>query len=311
MSEIKDLESILGKFSNEELVGYLGKRLESGIIISDDLHAKIQDLAARANELKEKQVQEPAQAIAALEHTVQATSESEFKAQTLENAGESQLNVEDFVRAVVGKQVYAKLPPGVKVCGEELMFTYDFTFGISGSTEDMSTYDTRARPFPQIYPKRAEVPELVNSHIAAVYQGQNPENRIMSINFFQDGKSYGSGGTWGPAFVMFEMPKEVMDRFVERIKESPDSLEDFYQKTFVGLDSDGISKGMRRARADGFYLIEESKMEEVTAIREKERNSSIHMTIPFFQKLKKYKYQNGPYGQGEPYTGANAERRLR
>lgn len=125
----------------------------------------------------------------------------------------------------------------------------------------------------------------------------------MTIHFFQDARAPGSGNHYTPACVQIELPCETAEELVEEIRQDPDLLEVFYQVVFSGLD-ENKSPGMRRVRADGFYLVTESNLEEAAMIG---RNDPYAVGV-FFKNLKKYKYAGGPYGPGDPFESSSRER---
>jgi len=88
-----------------------------------------------------------------------------------------------------------------------------------------------------------------------------------------------------------------MTEFLGEISKNPDLLEDFYQKTFVGLDSQGGLPGMRRIKADGFFIISGTKLEEAGKVGKYDTRA----VDTFFSSLEKHQYQQGPYGTGDAF----------
>ena len=88
-----------------------------------------------------------------------------------------------------------------------------------------------------------------------------------------------------------------MTEFLGEISKNPDLLEDFYQKTFVGLDSQGGLPGMRRIKANGFFIISGTKLEEAGRVEKYDTRA----VGTFFSSLEKHQYQQGPYGTGDAF----------
>ena len=122
----------------------------------------------------------------------------------------------------------------------------------------------------------------------------------MTIWFFQDNKVDPRGYTEGK--IQYEFSNEDTTRFTEEVSKNPDLLEEFYQKTFNGLDSTDEHPGLRRVKTDVFYLISESDTEKIKKVINGPSYSRKNELKEFFNNLKKYHYKNGPYGSGEPFN---------
>lgn len=209
-------------------------------------------------------------------------------------------SAEKFVNAVVRRNVHGKLPAGSRIVGAEI------ERGLAGGFYDHGPDQMRLSPLESyvggnhllgvIYHNQDKLPDLVNSHVVSVTPSVIDQgNMVLTIHFFQDKQAPDSRGYYTPGHVSAELPSGVMSEFLGEISKNPDLLEDFYQKTFVGLDSQGESPGMRRAKADGFFLINGAKLEEAGKIR---GSYDTRAAGGFFSALGKHQYRQGPYGTG-------------
>jgi hypothetical protein len=211
-------------------------------------------------------------------------------------------SAEKFVKAVVKRNVFGKLPNGLKTSGVNVVS--------SGRFYDHGPDKVQLSPLAgnffyeilnhAIYSNSKKFSDLINTHIVTVAPSlTDSKNMVLTVHFFQDKQQEDARGYFTPAYVSTELAGGVMSEFIDAIQKSPDLLEDFYQKTFVELDSQGGRPGMRRAKSDGFFLITGPKLEETSGIsRYDERKIRT-----FFDSLKneKHLYQHGPYGTGEAF----------
>lgn len=213
---------------------------------------------------------------------------------------QNQTLAEKFASAVVRRSVFARLPVGSKINGVRINGSNAVGFWNHGPDEKSSFWYI---PPEQTIIGESEIPDLISSHIVRVTPSQvNKGNMILRIFFFQDMQIEDNRGHYTPANVMAEMPNEAMTEFLDEISKNPDLLEDFYQKAFVGLDSKGGSPGMRRVKANGFYIISGDKLLEADKIGSFDKHNDIVGARPFFASLEKHQYQHGPYGTGEAFA---------
>ncbi len=207
---------------------------------------------------------------------------------------------EKFAKAVIRKYVEGKLPSGSKVNGTEINSLYAGGFHNHGPDRIPSSplFNNVLRLFNTIYENPNKLPNIMNSHIVSVTPSQTDlENRVLTILFFQDAKQVDSRGYCTRGQVSMELPNGVMTEFLGEISKNPDLLEDFYQKTFVGLDSQGGLPGMRRIKANGFFIISGTKLEEAGRVEKYDTRA----VGTFFSSLEKHQYQQGPYGTGDAF----------
>lgn len=230
-----------------------------------------------------------------------------------ESPKEIKSSVEKFAKEVIGKNVYGKLLKRVKIDGIQIGRDSDSRgandFSYYGPDKTLHPVDTKENVWSLvniIYRKEDQFPELVNSHIVNVAPSSpDAVNNILTIYFFQDRKAPDNRGYYTPAFVQVKLPDKATTEFLSEISINPDLLEEFYQKVFIGLDSKEGYPGMRRAEANGFYLIADKDLEEVrkackeydpkTGYDQKKRINTL------FKNLGKHQYKNGPYGTGEAF----------
>lgn len=274
MSENKDaaIEDLLKNVSTEELISLLRARnLTPGNV------AVLQSLR-------------PAETTSGSQTTIATGGPKEIKS-----------SAERFAKAVIRKNAHGKLPVGSKINGVEIDRFKEGGFYDHGP-------DKKMQPSPlgekvsqlnsTIYKNQRELPDLVNTHIVSVTPSeQDKGNMILTIHFFQDKKQIDGRGWCTPGHVSTELPSGIMTEFLGEISKNPDLLEDFYQKSFVGLDSQDGSPGMRRTKSDGFYLISGSKLEEVGKIA----SDNTRSVNNFFATLEKHHYQQGPHGTGDTF----------
>ena len=204
--------------------------------------------------------------------------------------------VEEFLKAIVKKNAYGKLPSGSQIDGKEIRFRgTDFhDHGPDSNIERLQSEMNVLGLIDEIY--KNQIPDLLSSHIVSVVPSEdNPGNMLLFIDFFQDKNQIDSRTYNTPAQVGVEMPAEVMSDFLKRIVENPDLLEDFYQRAFAGLDSQEGKPGMLRIKSDGFFIITGDKLKEAEKISKQFGTSGI---TTFFNSLEKYQYKHGPYGTG-------------
>jgi len=214
---------------------------------------------------------------------------------------------EEFAQAIVRKNVSAVLQMGTKINGvEEGRGIGNYDYGpdkILGRDSFEDDYIFLWLTV-EIHNLRWEMPELINTHMLAINPKKNNEkNKIVTMWFFQDNKVDPRGYTEGK--IQYEFSNEDATRFTEEVSKNPDLLEEFYQKTFNGLDSTDEHPGLRRVKADGFYLIplmSEFDREKIKKIINGPSYSRKNEIKEFFNNLKKYHYKNGPYGSGEPFN---------
>lgn len=207
---------------------------------------------------------------------------------------------EKFAKAVVRKNVNGFLPEGSKINGVKIHGIDAGGFYDHGPDK---LYPPRGEKNVarlhnhSIYPHRVKLPDLVQSHIVSVAQSDTDRgNMVLTIHFFNDSEKLDPRSECSPAYITTELPERTMTEFLEEISRNPDLLEDFYQKAFVGLDSVGGLPGMKRVKADGFFLISGDKLIEAGKI---ESHLDIDGVRNFFETLEKHHYQNGPYGTSE------------
>jgi len=209
---------------------------------------------------------------------------------------------EKFNKSIVKKNVHAKLPLGTKINGTEISPFYTKGFFDHGPDKDLGSGFVGASLGEILLRQKYYLPELANSHFLSIKEETDRENKILAIVSLQDAKVETRGYT--PACVVFEMPNKEADEFIEEVKKDPDLLEKLYQKAFEGLESKNENPGLRRVRANGFYLIPEGKRRELALICENQYKIShpIEKFKEFFNNLDKCLYKNGPYGSGKPFT---------
>jgi hypothetical protein len=208
-------------------------------------------------------------------------------------------SAEKFAKAVVRKNVEGKLPFGSKVNGTEIVRKeYEGGFFDHGPNQQIVAEFGPVRNLQSvIYVSEDRLPNLVGSHLVDVAPSKKDDgNSVLTIYFFQDEKQIDYRG-WTPAHVSAELPKKDMTELLSAISMDPDLLEDFYQKTFVGLDSQNNLPGMLRVKADGFFIIPAAKLEEADRIKRYDDKG----IETFFNSLEKHHYQNGPYGTGDAF----------
>jgi len=209
---------------------------------------------------------------------------------------------EKFSKSIIRKNIYAKLPRGTKISGVEID-PWDAGRYEDHGPDKLESLDGDLNQFNYLIENYKEnFPELVNSHILCVNRSiNNEENKILTIRFFQDKKIDSRGYSTGE--VQFEFSNTEANKFLEGITKNPDLLEALYQKAYHGLDSTNEHLGLRRVKADGFYLITESDIKEIQKIN-KNYIGQKKKIKDFFEKKEKYHYKNGPYGSGIPYNPA-------
>ena len=209
-------------------------------------------------------------------------------------------SVEEFVKAIVKKNAYGKLPSGSQIDGKDIHFRgTDFRdHGPDSNIERPQSEMDVLGLTDKIY--KNQIPDLLSSHVVSVVPSENnPGNMLLFIHFFQDknqidSRTYNTSGNVG-----VEMPADVMSDFLKKVVENPDFLEDFYQSAFVGLDSQDGKPGMLRIKSDGFFLITGDKLKEAGKISKQIGTSG---TTTFFNSLEKHQYSHGPYGTGAALT---------
>ena len=205
-----------------------------------------------------------------------------------------------FAKAVVRKNVHGKLPAGSKINGVEIKRSYAGGFYDHGPDQMfLSPLESKVSQLhTTIYQEQNKLPELVNSHVVSVVPSvTDRRNAVLTIHFFQDRKQVDGRGWCTPAHVSTELPGGVMAEFLGTVSRNPDLLEDFYQRTFMGLDSEGGLPGMRRTKVDGFYLISGDRLLEAGKVGAYDTEG----VNRFFGALEKHHYQNGPYGTGDTF----------
>ena len=209
-------------------------------------------------------------------------------------------SAEKFAKAVVRKNAQGKLPAGSKINGVEINRSYVGGFYDHGPDQmRLSPLENNVSQLHStIYSNQDKLPDLMNSHVVSVTPSETDHgNSILTIYFFQDRKQIDGRGWCTPAHASTELPSGVMTEFLGEISKNPDLLEDFYQKTFVGLDSQGGLPGMRRIKADGFFIISGTKLEEAGKVGKYDTRA----VDTFFSSLEKHQYQQGPYGTGDAF----------
>lgn len=146
------------------------------------------------------------------------------------------------------------------------------------------------------------------------------QNMVLAIKFFQDKftPDYPDRQAYTQAYVQVKLPNELAKKVLVEVQENPDLLEKLYQMLFPGLDAQENRPGMRRAAADGVYIISDAEFEkarEVVAftqtpdgrssrdLNDDEKTQVTQMVRHFFERLTRYTYTDGPYGTGEAYVG--------
>jgi len=217
------------------------------------------------------------------------------------NPEELKSSVEKFAKAVVRKNAQGKLPAGSKINGVEINRSYVGGFYDHGPDQmRLSPLENNVSQLHStiIYSNQDKLPDLINSHVVSVTPSETDHgNSILTIYFFQDRKQIDGRGWCTPAHASTELPSGAMTEFLGEISKNPDLLEDFYQKTFVGLDSQGGLPGMRRIKADGFFIISGTKLEEAGKVGKYDTRA----VDTFFSSLEKHQYQQGPYGTGDAF----------
>ena len=204
-------------------------------------------------------------------------------------------SAERYAASVVRKYVHGKLPKDTLVAGHQVENSVEGGFHNHGPN-NFENPDIVHSLQSNIYHGQRQYPDLMNSTIVSLQPSTtSKENMVCSLYFFQDRKAPDSRGYYTPAHVQAELPREVATQFVSEIQTTPDLLEMFYQKMFPGLDGTDKRPGMRRAKSDSFYLIENSGNMTATRMRE-DSPRAILSNVP------KFNYRNGPYGSGEPYS---------
>lgn len=209
-------------------------------------------------------------------------------------------SAEKFSKAVVRKNAQGKLPAGSKINGVEINRSYVGGFYDHGPDQmRLSLLDSNVSQLHSaLYSNQDKLPDLMNSHVVSVTPSETDRgNSVLTIYFFQDRKQIDGRGWCTPAHISTELPSGVMTEFLGEISKKPDLLEDFYQKTFVGLDSQDGLPGMRRIKADGFFIISGAKLEEAGKVGKYDTRAM----STFFSSLEKHQYQQGPYGTGDAF----------
>lgn len=214
--------------------------------------------------------------------------------------------VDKFVKAVVRRNVQAVLPQGTAINRTGIPASKTEHFYDCGPDDNMQP-SRLGNPsninkllnaiFWKCNMNHKPMSGVTNYHIISLDKSeQDPENKVLSIYFYQTNKQLKVRYEYSPAWVMAEMPEATMTEFTEEIQKNPDMLEDFYQQAFAGLDGQDDQPGMRRLPADGFVVLGNStlKLEGTDSI---DRND-ISSIKTYFGRLPKYQYQNGPYGTG-------------
>lgn len=238
--------------------------------------------------------------------TISEVKKETKKAQTI---------VERFAEAVVRSNVHGKLPKETKIKGAEINPSRSGWFFDHGpdsiplSKQDEAVSWLYSNDYGSICTMKEKLPHLVNSHIASVFPSkENPGNMVLTVYFFQDKKAPDSRNKYTPAHVQVEFPKKIMTELLNELPINPDLLEELYQEVFTGLDSKGDEfPGMRRAKADGLYLITEADLEKINEMEGRHHGDLRHYGYPeeeirsFFENLERYKYRSGPYGSGDAF----------
>ena len=210
-------------------------------------------------------------------------------------------SAERFAKAVVRKNAHGKLPAGSKINNLAIDGSKSGGFYDHGPDKiELSALENGVVNLQLgiLYQNQDRFPDLVSTHIVTVTPSKmDSGNMVLTIRFFQDPKQIGGRGLCAPAHVSTELPNGTMSEFLGEIQKTPDLLEDFYQKTFVGIDSSGESPGMRRVKADGFYLVAGAKLEEASKVGSYDKDG----TRRFFESLQKFQYQSGPYGSEDAF----------
>ncbi len=251
-------------------------------IPTETLIALLQTRSLTEQDVEALQSLRPADKISSSE-TIIATGGSE----------EIKLSAEEFAKAIVRRNVHGKLPAGSKINGVEISRSDAEGFYDHGPDRlRISPLENKILYLHQrIYSSQREFPDLVNSHILSVVPSiADPKNEVLSIHFFQDREQVDSRGFFTPAHVSTEFPRVVMTKFLQVILKEPDLLDDFYKRSFVGLDGEGSQPGMRRVKADGFFLVSEAKIEEAGKVEGK----GYRGVRTFFDALEKHLYQKVP-----------------
>jgi len=214
-------------------------------------------------------------------------------------SNEIKLSADQFVKEVVRKNAQGKLPARSKINGVQINRSFVGGFYDHGPDQMLlSSLESNVSQLHNIIicERQDELPDLMNAHVVSVTPSeQDRGNMVLTIHFFQDRKQIDSRGWCTPAYISAELPSGVMTEFLGGILKDPDLLEDFYQMLFVGLDSQDNAPGMRRTKADGFYLISGAKLEEAGKVGRYDTRGVSN----FFASLEKHHYQQGPYGTGE------------
>jgi hypothetical protein len=203
----------------------------------------------------------------------QGTIESSENAPDVKSA--EPISASEFAKAALRRNVVGKLKKGTTICGhktgsigEGIYFPHGPEIIEIPKLAPLASAVTELQEKVRQYLKGLSdpriIPELASSHIISVASSlENPENTVLAIHFFQDRWTIGGAGHCTPAWVQIELSGHLMNQLLTQIQENPDLLEDFYQEVFPGLDRQGNSPGMRRVKADGFYLIQETELEKV------------------------------------------------
>lgn len=213
---------------------------------------------------------------------------------------ERESRAEKYAKAVVRRNVFGKLPKGLKVDGESL--DSDLPEGVYSDygpdkIELDKYYKEASSLFSRIFENKSRFPELLTSQVVSIVPSADESNFVVTIHFLQDKKQVNTGGRqeYTDASVSVELPVRLVGDFQLDILSDPDMLEEFYQQAFEGLDSQDGSPGMRRLKVDGFYLLGQEQITKGLSIQ----RSDTQGFQDFFASLQRYEYQSGPYGTGE------------
>lgn len=256
---------------------------------TDALLAELARRSLTAEEVSKLQLLRPAETTGTSQTTLATEGRTDVKS-----------SAERFARAVVRKNVQGKLPEGSTINGVKINSRNVGGFYDHGPDQmRLSPDDHRINQlYSGIYHEQDQFPDLVGAHVVSVTPSEaDHENTVLTIHFFQDRKQIDSRGSCTPAYVSAELPGGAMTEFLSEMLKNPDLLEDFYQRIFVGLDSQGDLPGMRRVKADGFFLISGTKLEEAVKIQ----GYDTQAVSTFFKSLEKHQYQKGPYGTGDAF----------
>ncbi len=212
---------------------------------------------------------------------------------------EGKPSAERFAKAVIRKNAHGKLAAGTKVIGIPITDPTGFYDHGPDKIQRADSDKNVAYLHNLVYEKQKQFPDLIGSHIVSVAPSTTDESsRILTLRFFQDRKQEDSRGWCTPAYISTELPADVATEFLSEIAQHPDLLEDFYQRTFPDMDSEGDRLGFRRVRADGLYIIPDDKLAEISSMKTNDTRG----VTPFFTSIGKLQYQNGPYGTGDTFS---------